>query len=186
MNHRILAAALAAILSSSTIASAAVIYDSGTPNRPLSITDLTFANGTFTATFDYTAFFGDAVIDPSVITGSDIATVLAALVSQLNATGVNSRLTTAWISVNDPAPFFSPSIFSGAAIIDNVASANTWFGADFHVTNDASTAVTPSIALVTFAEATSSPVPEPSSWLLMVIGAAGVGARRYWRRKGEQ
>lgn len=31
----------------------------------------------------------------------------------------------------------------------------------------------------------TSPVPEPASWLLMVIGAAGVGARRYWRRKSE-
>lgn len=187
MNDRILAAAFAAILSSSTIASAAVIYDSGTPNRPLSITDLTFANGTFTATFDYSAFFGDAVIDPSVITGSDIATIRSALQSQLNLTGIDSRLTTAWISVSDPAPFGSAGALAGAAIFDNTTGANNWSSAAFHVTSDSAT-TGPIIALVTFAEATSSsvpssPVPEPASWLLMVIGAARVGARRYWRRK---
>ena len=87
-----------------TCSSAAVTYDNGQPQRPLSVSGLTLVNGTYTATYDYGVSFGDSVIDQEAITGSTDAAVIAEILQQLNSTGVDSSPTAAYVSVTDASP----------------------------------------------------------------------------------
>lgn len=168
--------ALVAALLLVRIASAGVVYDSGSPQRPLQITGLNLANGTFTATFDYGVTFGTATIDQSAITGSSDADVQAALIAQLNTQGVQSAPTKAWLSVIDIAPSGDPAKFNGNAIVDSDGALDNWTFAT--LTFDDSNTSNSDIALITFSSSATSSVPEPGSFGLLAIGGIAAVARR--------
>ena len=126
-----------------------MVYDGGSPNRPVSMTGLVLANGTFTATFDYTSAFGDALVSQQAITGSTDAIVLAAMQGQLNLTRQDSSVTLAFISVTNPAPFGNASNFQGAVLTDIGNGPSDWTVLNPGSQPDTST-TQPTHALVTF------------------------------------
>lgn len=170
----------AGLLALASRVEAAVIYDAGSPQRPLSVTDLVFANGIFTANIDYSTSFGDTIVDPTAITGSTILTIQTALQSQLNSTNINSRPTFLVVNVDDTAPGGDPTQFSGNLIFDFSANPNTWnlsptSGADADTTD-------PAIGLITFTSQATA-VPEPSTYALALLCGGPLLFRAVRRRQ---
>jgi len=165
------------VLATTSLVNADVVFDSGTPQRPLSVTGLNLANGVFDASFDYTTQFGDAVILQEPITGSSDTDVMAALRLQLDVTGIDSSATWAFVSVIAPSSPFA----TGNAVTDTQAGSSGW--GEFRGGPLFLTTADPRIALVTFTPAAA--VPEPSSFLcigLMALVAGGLN----WSRKRRQ
>jgi len=173
---------VASTFSAPSVATAAVIYDAGSPQRPLQVTGLSFANGLFDASFDYSVAFGDSLVDQSVITGSTDISVGMTLRDQLNTTNIDSTPTFAFISVTDPMPLIAgsqdPTSYAGYSIFADGPVAGIW-GADTRLGPDLVSAAADT-ALVTFAPAA---VPEPSSFALLGMGAICIAGYRRRKKK---
>ncbi len=157
-----------------TIVVPAITYDGGTPNRPSSITGLTFANGVFNAHFDYDIVFGNTLIDQSSVTGSSDAVVGAALRDLLNGSPEDSNDTVAFISVTSTAAVGNPNLYEGGAIATLSFGPGQWL---FISSGIASKVLDPETALVTFVA-----VPEASGFLClglvsMVVASTSLRSR---------
>lgn len=171
---------LVGMLTSASRVEAAVIYENVFPNRPLTVTDLSFANGLFTASIDYTTSFGDTIVDPTAVTGSTIAAIQTALLDQLIPTSLTITTTHLIIAVTDPAPKGDLSRFDARAITHSGGSMK-WSTSGSYSGLDALTSGQ-SEGLVTFTPQAAA-VPEPSTFALALLCGGPLLYRRLRRRQ---
>jgi hypothetical protein len=146
---------------------AAVIYDGGTPNSPISITGLSLANGLFDANITYNVLIEGSTLSGVGATGSSALDVAVAMVNQLNLTGIDSFFIDGLFIVTADLV----GGFAAARAIDQVTGPGNWAALGIQGHGDRNARSAGFVELV-------RAVPEPSTLALLGLGAAGLGFAR--------
>jgi hypothetical protein len=186
MRYTQVSIALALVIAMNTAAGAAVVYDAGVPQRPISVTGLSTSTGNYTASITYNIFIGDTLFDNVAGTGSSTTALQSALLSQLNFTGIDSATTILVLAVTDTAPFGDPSRWTGSVVQDSSAGAMNWTSNVITETDGMSNI----FGIVSFTAVSlassggpAAGVPEPSTLAGCLVMAIAAGVRRRRQRR---